>query len=178
MDTKEKLQDCDIRPRSTPTPELTSEIKTETGNYTNQSACNHMESLLGLAHNEITKIGKPPAIVQRQLPVVEMRRLMDMYGPETNASYSRKSTTVKLKYEHSVRRKFSRWFPDFHSHFTYDPVTDMFHPRYGVEYEMQRRQEKREKHARKLRYSRLSTSNKEGKRAAHRSSSGSSKSSK
>ena len=66
-----------------------------------------------------------------------MIKLMKKYGPLHCDARNRDYTESNMK---SIRTRFRRWFPDFAKTFVYDPQTNSYEPRLGVEGEMKRRQ--------------------------------------
>lgn len=74
----------------------------------------------------------------------EMSRLMRVYGPmKCLRNRSPKGSGKEVKPE-SIRRKFYRWFPDFHKRFKKTPQ-GWFAPKVGHQQEMYYREELRKK---------------------------------
>jgi hypothetical protein len=77
----------------------------------------------------------PPKLCIAQIPITEIKRLMDKFGPER----SRFRQSNKKASETSLRRRFARWFPNFFHHFRYQEQTNQFHPLFGEKLEISRR---------------------------------------
>ena len=71
-----------------------------------------------------------------KIPIDEIKRLIDEYGPSFHVSQHRESRPVK---EDSWRRKFRRWNPDFFDQFTYNGHSSQWEPVPGVKGEKERR---------------------------------------
>ncbi|KAL7542173.1 hypothetical protein ACHAXR_011578 [Thalassiosira sp. AJA248-18] len=73
----------------------------------------------------------------------EMKRLMRVYGPTKclrNRTPKESGKSTKML---SVKRKFYRWFPDFHERFVFQPAGGWYKPKIGHEEEMTYREDLR-----------------------------------
>lgn len=80
----------------------------------------------------------------KAVPYEEMKRLMRVYGPAKCLRNRTPKESGKATKAQSVRRKFYRWFPDFHDRFELRPG-GWFMPKIGHEEEMRRREELRKR---------------------------------
>eukprot|EP00584_Thalassiosira_punctigera_P016451 CAMPEP_0172548272 /NCGR_PEP_ID=MMETSP1067-20121228/17609_1 /TAXON_ID=265564 ORGANISM="Thalassiosira punctigera, Strain Tpunct2005C2" /NCGR_SAMPLE_ID=MMETSP1067 /ASSEMBLY_ACC=CAM_ASM_000444 /LENGTH=203 /DNA_ID=CAMNT_0013335471 /DNA_START=133 /DNA_END=744 /DNA_ORIENTATION=- len=74
----------------------------------------------------------------------EMKRLMRVYGP-TKCLRNRTPKEGNCAKILSVKRKFYRWFPDFHERFVLQSPGEWYRPKIGHEQEMKFREELRKK---------------------------------
>jgi hypothetical protein len=77
----------------------------------------------------------PPKLCVAKIPITEIKRLMEKFGPER----SRFRNSKKIPSEASLRRRFARWFPHFFHHFRYEVQTDQYQPQFGEKLEITRR---------------------------------------
>jgi len=74
----------------------------------------------------------------------EMKRVMRVYGPIKCLRNRTPKDSGKVTKVLSVKRKFYRWFPDFHERFELQPG-NWYKPRIGHEMEMKYREDLRTK---------------------------------
>lgn len=75
----------------------------------------------------------------------EMKRLMRVYGPTKCLRNRTPIESGKCTKILSVKRKFYRWFPDFHKRFELQPCGAWYKPKIGHEAEMKYREDLRTK---------------------------------
>jgi len=78
-----------------------------------------------------------------KVPFEEMKRIMRVYGPTKCLRNRTPKESGKYTKILSVKRKFYRWFPDFHSRFVLQTPGNWYKPKIGHEEEMQYREELR-----------------------------------
>lgn len=91
----------------------------------------------------------PPRQCYSSIPIEEMKRLMNIYGPELG---NNRYTTAKPT-PGSTARKFARWFPNFFHRFRFDVSRNQYVPVLGCKGERARRilMRQRVKHERNMR---------------------------
>ena len=121
----------------------------------------------------IVVVPPPPTIVSPKIPpkkrsstskrdprvsFEEMKRVMRVYGPIKCLRNRTPKDSGKVTKVLSVKRKFYRWFPDFHERFELQPG-NWYKPRIGHEMEMKYREDLRTKDQTFLAVKRVSSKN-------------------
>jgi len=100
-----------------------------------------------------------------RVPFEEMKRLMRVYGPTKCLRNRTPKDSGKCTKVLSVKRKFYRWFPDFHERFELQQG-DWYKPKIGHEAEMNYREELRKKDQKVLAAKRLQAGKKNSEKKA------------